>query len=357
MNRILVIEPYFGGSHRQFLLGLQQNIDAEFVFLTLSARKWKMKMQLSAPWFADCVSKMENQKFDTVLCSTFVDVAVLQALLNRLKGWNEKCLYCTYYHENQFAYPTRLEDKTIYQFTSINYNTALVSDRLAFNSQYNLHTFLAGCRRYLKKCTDFDLRHTTEQIEEKSSVLYPGINFDQTPGLTKDTSDVPVICWNHRWEHDKNPEQFFSSLEELDKKGYPFKLVILGQSFRDEPPIFHWAQKRFAAQLLQFGYVSCREEYVSWLKKSDIVVSTALHEFFGISVMEAVGAGCIPLVPDRLSYPELYPSYFRYQDGELSRKLGDILTGFMKDNLPSVDIDLSRFGWNALKQSYSKWLL
>ena len=33
-------------------------------------------------------------------------------------------------------------------------------------------------------------------------------------------------------------------------------------------------------------------------------------------VMEAVAAGCLPAVPDRLVYPELYPAGFRYAAGE-----------------------------------------
>lgn len=55
-----------------------------------------------------------------------------------------------------------------------------------------------------------------------------------------------------------------------------------------------------------------KHEYYQLLAKSKIVVSTALLEMFGIAMVEAVLLGCIPLVPDRLSYKEMYPKTFRY---------------------------------------------
>ncbi len=41
------------------------------------------------------------------------------------------------------------------------------------------------------------------------------------------------------------------------------------------------------------------------LLDTDVFVSTATHEFFGLSAAEAIAAGAYPLLPDRLSYPEV----------------------------------------------------
>ncbi|TFG42538.1 MAG: hypothetical protein E4H43_03000 [Bacteroidia bacterium] len=38
--------------------------------------------------------------------------------------------------------------------------------------------------------------------------------------------------------------------------------------------------------------------------------SAAIQENFGISVIEAMLMGCVPLLPDRLSYPEILPEEF-----------------------------------------------
>ena len=113
-RRLLILEPYWGGSHSQFLIGLQQNISAECRVMSLPARNWKMRMQLSAPWALNCLRKLPpaQRRFDIVLSSTFMDVAVLRSLLPTVDGWNPATRFCTYFHENQFAYPNSVRIKT-----------------------------------------------------------------------------------------------------------------------------------------------------------------------------------------------------------------------------------------------------
>lgn len=360
-KRVLIIEPYFGGSHKHFLKGLQKNIEAEFVFLTMPARKWKMRMQLSAFGFAKQVSQfsIDDKRFDTVLCSTFVDVAVLKTLLQVMPGWNMNASFCTYFHENQFAYPNRLAQQTNHPFSAINFSSAIVSDKIAFNSEYNMQTFLRGCEKYLKRAADMDIISYAEDLQHKSSVLYPGLDFDHIdvqPGRKKNNT-VPVVLWNHRWEHDKGPEEFCDALYTVKEKGIKFKLIVLGQVFQNIPDCFMEVQDKLAEEIVHFGFAESIEDYAQLLKQGDIVVSTSLHEFYGISIIEGVRAGCTPLLPNRLSYPELFPRKFLYKDGKLAKSLIQLLkqqTTYLSENDGKALTE--KYRWENLRANYSDWL-
>lgn len=57
-----------------------------------------------------------------------------------------------------------------------------------------------------------------------------------------------------------------------------------------------------------------KEEYYDLLRRSKIAVSFADHENWGIAMQEAVFAGCIPFVPNKRSYPELFHGLFIYEN-------------------------------------------
>ena len=76
--------------------------------------------------------------------------------------------------------------------------------------------------------------------------------------------------------------------------------------------------KDLAKTLPQFNWVICqespltKEEYHTILGESAIVFSANLQETYGISVIEGLLCGAIPLVPDRLSYSEMWNNEFKY---------------------------------------------
>ncbi len=102
---------------------------------------------------------------------------------------------------------------------------------------------------------------------------------------------------------------------------------------------------------------------MQFLKQGAIVVSTALQENFGIAVVEAIRFGCLPLLPMRLSYPEIIPD--EYHDRVLYRNQGDLvdkLTRFLskpheyqhlRENLSRT---MSKFAWPNLIDRYDQIL-
>jgi glycosyltransferase involved in cell wall biosynthesis len=117
----------------------------------------------------------------------------------------------------------------------------------------------------------------------------------------------PIVLWNQRWEYDKNPESFFRLMNRLDDVGCSFRLILAGKHFEEQPYEFERAFERYAERIIHYGYAENFEEYRRLPHRADLVLSTAIHEFFGVAVMEAIYCGCHPLLPNRLSYPELVP--------------------------------------------------
>ena len=359
LPRILIVEPYYGGSHRRFIEGIQLHVAAEWTLLSLPARKWKMRMQLAAPWFAARLRacKREERGFDAVLCSSFVDLALLRVLLGQLPGWRRETRFCLYFHENQLAYPERTASPSR-QFAAINYTSALAADRLAFNSSYNMNSFVTGCRSYLRQAVDQDVMASLAEIELKSDVLYPGIDYRPFDLVTEPPGDgLPVVVWNHRWEHDKNPEEFCRAVELLSHEGLAFSLIVLGQSFRTKPACLARMATTLGERLVHCGFAAEMDEYARLLRAGTIVVSTALHEFFGMAILEAVRAGCRPLLPARLVYPELFPAEYLYGEGEFTDCLRRLIVSEQSSSFDQDKRYTEAFSWPRVAEHFRHWLV
>ena len=355
--KILTLEPYYGGSHKAFLDGWQNISSHKFTLLTLEPYKWKWRMRHSAITFADKLKTpaAAGEKWDVIFCSDMLNLAEFLSLAPEAI---RKLPAIFYFHENQLTYPVRFESERDYQFAMTNMTSALAAKQVWFNSAFHRESFLGALEIFLRKMPDHQPTEAVGRIRKKSAVRPPGV---YKIGARKNRIPAPLrILWAGRWEHDKNPEDFFKALQIIKSKGIDFRLSVIGQQFRDVPVVFESAQKQFAEHIDRWGYQAERADYEKALTEADVFVSTANHEFFGISAVEAALAGARPLLPNRLAYPEILglaenkqaaKFYYDGSAGDLADKLSVLAERINDEDLWNRDSRtavklVERFEWS-----------
>ncbi|GFR90498.1 glycosyltransferase-like domain-containing protein 1 [Elysia marginata] len=160
------------------------------------------------------------------------------------------------------------------------------------------------------------------------------------------------IVWPHRWEHDKDPTSFFHALFELQQQNLSFNVSVIGETFTTVPEIFSTARLKLGNRVRAWGYQS-REDFLAILDSAHVVVSTALHEFFGVSMLEAVSRNCYPLCPNRLVYPEIYPKECLYSTpAQLVKKLKRFSQRPQSVNTSLCNDLVDKFSWEKLQGQY-----
>ncbi len=321
---ILFIEPFYGGSHKDFADGLITSSRHTYDLYTLPARFWKWRMRGAALYFADIIK--DPSVYDLVVTSDMLSVSDLKSL------WGAASPpIVLYFHENQLTYPVPKGEERDNHFGFTDITSCLSASAVLFNSRFHYRIFFSELPRFLSKMPEYKPMWVCEEIEEKSTIMYPGLSLPgKQPLEHRWKTDDTLVLWNHRWEFDKGPEFFFEVLYELDARAVPFSIALAGENFQTVPRPFIEGKAHFGDRIMQYGYIESKEEYYSLLSASNIVISTAIQENFGISIVEAVSAGCYPLLPHRLSYPEIIPEQYHsaclYTDEEdLINKLVDIV--------------------------------
>jgi glycosyltransferase involved in cell wall biosynthesis len=252
------------------------------------------------------------------------DMVNLPALIALIRPRLDRTPILYYAHENQLTYPPPPGEKRDLTYGMINTLSMLSADAIAFNSQYHLDTFFDELPRLLKHFPDYNHLEIIPLLRQKSQVIPVGIALPApaTPPVQPRSGPIRIL-WNQRWEYDKNPRDFFAALYRLQAEKLPFQVIVAGENFRQKPQEFAEAKRRLGEHVLHWGYVPKRADYVRLLQEADVVISTAIHEFFGISILEAIAAGCYPLLPHRLSYPELIPVHLH--DEHLYEDFADLV--------------------------------
>jgi len=146
----------------------------------------------------------------------------------------------------------------------------------------------------------------------------------------------------------------------LKNKNIDFNVAFLGECFNKTPDVFLKAKKHLKNNIVHFGYVEDQAEYIDWLYKADIIPVTSHHDFFGVSIVQAICAGCTPLLPKRLSYPEIlpikqYPDNFYSNQKDFILKLEEMILNPKKYTSPKEAI--SKFDWPNIISDYNEKLI
>ncbi|KAL7642160.1 UNVERIFIED_CONTAM: hypothetical protein RMT77_006720 [Armadillidium vulgare] len=352
---VLILEPFYGGSHKQLIVTLQSDESLfspdDLSLFILPSKKWHWKARTSALYFYQKIPQEHNLR--VLFASSTLNLCELVSLRPDLAAL-KKILY---FHENQLVYPIRKEKHRDFQYGYNQILSCLVADQIVFNSQYNLESFLREIPRHIKRQPGLrpDPGPIVEVIKKKSSVLYFPVSITHKTRSPKDALEPLHIIWPHRWEHDKDPDTFFQVLYQLTEAGLNFRLSVLGESFAEAPPVFAEARVKLSNFIHHWGYAENKEKYWEILHCGDVVVSTAHHEFFGVAMLEAVGAGCFPLCPNRLVYPEIFPQDCLYNTTQqLQKSLAQWCTRPQLVRSKKVNLDLNNFSWKTLRSQYEK---
>ena len=346
--KLLFFEPFFGGSHQDFAMGFKTHSCHEVTLVTLPDRFWKWRMRGAALYLIHHIK--DFSVFDAIIVTDMMDLTDFLSLAG-----DTLPPVVMYFHENQLSYPLTSHQKQDVYLGFTNIISAMAADKILFNSEFHLKAFIDAAGRLIKQMPDKKPEWMTDWISNKSQVLYPGCRFEKGRiDLQERDMKKPLIIWNHRWEPDKNPEFFFDVLTVIQKKNIPFSLALLGENPDVIPDVFMRAKDQFKDQLVTCGYAESRDAYLSWLKKGAIVFSCAVQENFGISVVEAVRYGCVPLLPNRLSYPEIIPedchSEVLYRtERDLIEKLENMLVNYQDYLLLQQKLSdhMEQFSWET----------
>ncbi|MTI99155.1 MAG: DUF3524 domain-containing protein [Marinobacter adhaerens] len=342
--RVLLLSGYDAASHRRWrehLVALLPEFHWHTLALPPRFFRWRIRGN-PLSWLKE---PLLQEPWDLVVATSMVDLATLRGLHPRLA--RTPCLL--YMHENQFAFPISSGQNASADPQMVNLYSALCADCVVFNSGWNRDSFLAGARAFLQRLPDEVPEGLIETLRDRSRVIPVPIEdrlFFERPPLSGRA--CPHLLWNHRWEYDKGPDRLLNLLQVLEQRSVPFRLSVVGERFRSYPEAFDRIRERFSHRIEHWGFLESRDDYDHLLRQADLVVSTALHDFQGLAMLEAMASGCVPLAPDRLAYQEYVPEQCRYDSHEQDARreaeaAADCLEALLKTDVPACPPE----GWRA----------
>lgn len=309
--RVAFFEPWYGGSHRAFLDAWCRHSRHEIEVHGLKPRHWKWRQEASAWELARSIKAAPAP--DLIACSDFVDLPRLMGYLPPAWAATPTLLY---FHENQLTYrvgpdddsrgssgETALPEDFTHGFSNI--LSAVRATTAVFNSEFHRTAFGSAATELLRRLPRPNPQSELTQRLDDAHVVPPLPQLGEVPLGSGAAQGAPLrLAFPHRLEADKDPCAFFHAVHEASAQA-EIEVVLLGGDLERAASPIRQAARAIAPRIVHEGHCPDRADYLGFLGGADVVVSTAKHEFFGVAFTEAMAAGCTPLAPRRLNYPDL----------------------------------------------------
>jgi glycosyltransferase involved in cell wall biosynthesis len=358
--RVYLLEPYLTGSHRAWAEGYAAHSAHEIHIVSLPGQFWKWRQTGGFVTLAGRFRRAVERHGppDVLVATSLLDLPGFLGLTRDLTVGVPAALYL---HENQITYPEAGRTQAEERHGLISWTSLVAADAIAFNSDFHRDSLFDEVPRFLGAFPDERHGHLVEGVRARSIVLPVGVDLLRLSRVPSDRSDPPVILWNHRWDADKDPGAFFDALDALAADGVAFRVALCGERFARQADTYRPRIEALGDRVVADGELP-ETEYPAILAKADIVVSTALQEFFGMSIVEAIAAGAFPVLPDRLVYPERIPQDLqkRCLYGSPKRLVELLRSAVEAEDRHDVALrlarDMRRFDWSVVAPSYDDWI-
>ena len=359
---IWLVSPYHTGSHRAWADGYVRHSRHPLRLLTMAGRFWKWRMQGGPLELAELARQALADGVPRAILAT--DMVNLPAWLG-LSGANLPAACRSRSTCTRTSSPIRWRpgEKPDLTYAMLNWLSQVAADRVIFNSAYHLEAWFDELPRLLRHFPDYNHlepdRHRAGPVRLSCrwALMWP-----RQPPCVR-SRPVPRRCCSgtSAGNMTSGPDRFFHLLYRLQEDGVDFQVAVAGENFRNVPEEFEVARTRLADRIVHWGFVDDVAAYRQLLARADLVISTAMHEFFGISVLEAIAAGAFPLLPAALSYPELipaelHPACLYHDDDDLYAKARTRLD-LLRPAPPSLqDHVRTHFAWPVVAAQYDALL-
>jgi len=180
-----------------------------------------------------------------------------------------------------------------------------------------------------------------KKFNKNSNIIYPPVNLSEFHSETKEKRVVTI----GRFSEEKNHNFGIDVMKDLD-----YDYDIIGNT-KTKSNILYYEKLESRIKTEKYQKINLlknleRKSLVEKINKSKIYFHCS-KETFGISVVESIAAGCIPIVPNIGGHKETVPfDELRFSDGNIDdakQKISNALFGNFDHLLSSLQSNIKKF--------------